>query len=349
MTRVRYYAEVLNDLFDPRPHMKVERLIEFVCALVRAGGVQGPGWEPWYESKAVIDDLENLAAMHLPPEKFPNSERTRARLALLSYCHITEMDLPYFLLANLLRLRSGQRYSMGPFDDLARPMGKKTGIFQQFIPPSPSKKIKRIKELAEQAKMPRIAEALAEIYDTVIRNAVYHSDYILHEQKMHLRKSQRKSKNRGYFSPVVEFEELATLIRDTFAFYTALFSLYDRCRQSFTTGFKNIFLPYDLYYKGILELLFDNRDGLAGFRVYWPNGSYGEYSRAESGCGGQNIEFNPDGSINFMVGLHASNPGTFSPLVEHGSTPNYPLCPGTDVRPYWPDKLAAYALRHDLV
>jgi hypothetical protein len=344
MTRVRHYADILNDLFDPTPHMNVERLFEFVCALVRAGGIQGPGWEPWYESRAVIDDLQNLAALDLPAEKFPHVERTRARLALISYCHITEMDLPYFLLANLLRLRLGQKYTMGPFDDLARPIGKKTGIFQTFRPPSPSQKIKRIKDLAEQAKMPKIAEALTGIYDTVIRNAVYHSDYILHEQKMHLRKSQRKSKNAGYFSPVVDFAELDTLIKDTFAFYTALFSLYDRCRRSFTASFKNVFLPYDFHYKGILELLFDDGDGLAGFRVYWPNGSYGEYSRTESGCGGQNLEFNPDGSINFMVDLYASKPGAFSPLVEYDAKPHYVLCPGTNVRPYWPDKLAAYKL-----
>jgi len=191
--------------------------------------------------------------------------------------------------------------------------------------------------------MPGIAEALTGVYDAVIRNAVYHPDYILHEQRMHLRKSQRKSKNADYFSPVVEFGELAALIKDTFAFYTALFSLYDRCRRSFTASFKNVFL-HDLHYKGILELLFDNGDGLAGFRVYWPNGSYGEYSRAESGCGGQNIEFNPDGSINFMVDLYASNPGMFSPLVERDTSPNYPLCPGTNLRPYWPDELAAYKL-----
>lgn len=343
MTRVRHYAEILNELFDPRPFMNVKRLFEFVCALVRAGGIQGPGWEPWHESKATIDDLQNLAAFDLPREKFPDPERTQARLALLSYCHITEMDLPYFLVANLLRLRLGQKYSMGPFDDLAKPINKKAGILQGFIPPSPTKKIKRIKELAEQAKMPRISEALSGIYDAVIRNAVYHSDYILHERRMHLRKGYRKASN-GIYSPVIEFTELAALIKDAFAFYGALFSLYDRCRRSFKAGFKDIFLPYDLHYKGILELLFDSSEALAGFRVYWPNGSYGEYSRTDSGCGGQNIEFNPDGSINFMVGLYASSPGNFSPLVERDAEPNYPVCPGTNLRPYWPDKLAAYRL-----
>jgi hypothetical protein len=60
--------------------------------------------------------------------------------------------------------------------------------------------------------MPKIAEALTEIYDNAIRNAVYHSDYILHDGKMHLRKDFRKSKAEKHHSQVVEFTELATLI-----------------------------------------------------------------------------------------------------------------------------------------
>jgi hypothetical protein len=41
--RVRHYADILNDLFDPTPHMRVDRLFEFVCSLVRAGGIEVPG------------------------------------------------------------------------------------------------------------------------------------------------------------------------------------------------------------------------------------------------------------------------------------------------------------------
>src|SRR5208337_4661749 len=106
--------------------------------------------------------------------------------------------------------------------------------FPKFIPPSPRKKIAHIKTLAEEAKMPRIGEALTEIYDNVIRNAVYHSDYVLHENRMHLRKGHRQSKKDLHLSSVVEFDELEELITDAFAFYTALFSLYERCRGSFT-------------------------------------------------------------------------------------------------------------------
>jgi hypothetical protein len=78
--------------------------------------------------------------------------------------------------------------------------------------------------------------------------------------------------------------------------------------------------------------------------VYWPNGSHSEYSRTKDGCVGLNIVFNPDRSINFMVGLYASKPGSFSPLVERDAQPNYPAPPGTEIRPYWPKELAAYKL-----
>jgi hypothetical protein len=65
--------------------MHVERFFELVCTLVRAGGVYSAGWDPWLESKAVLDDLNNLAKLRLPSGQFPDAERTQARLALLSY------------------------------------------------------------------------------------------------------------------------------------------------------------------------------------------------------------------------------------------------------------------------
>jgi hypothetical protein len=189
--------------------------------------------------------------------------------------------------------------------------------------------------------MPRIGEALIEIYDTTIRNAVYHSDYILHGQAMHLRSASRLSKKHGYYTPSVEYEELTPLINNALAFYSALFSLYNRCRRSFT-DFKGKILPYDLYYKGLLEFLFDTEDVLVGFRVYWPNGVYGEYSRIEDSSGALNIRFDPDGSINFFVGVYASMPSKFSPLVENDAQPNYPPKPGVNKSPYWPKVLAGY-------
>jgi len=107
--RIRYYAEILNPLFDPKPHMNTNRFFEFVCVLVRSSGIEGAGWDPWYESQAILNDLLALATLELPPDKFPEAKRTRLRRGLLSYCHVTEMDMPYALLANLLRLKTWRK------------------------------------------------------------------------------------------------------------------------------------------------------------------------------------------------------------------------------------------------
>src|SRR5882762_223728 len=89
--RRTHYANILNDLFDPTPFATLDRMFEFICALVRAGGLELGGIDPWYESQAFVDDVRNLSAMELPPERFPDSDKTRQRLALISYCHVTEM------------------------------------------------------------------------------------------------------------------------------------------------------------------------------------------------------------------------------------------------------------------
>src|SRR5262249_44795470 len=159
------------------------------------------------ESQAVLDDLKTLADIEFPEGKIKDPTRTRVRLALLSYCHVTEMDLPYSLLANLLGLRIGRKYCLSPFSDLAVPISKKksTGLFQKLIPPSPGKKINRIKERALAAQLPAVAESLEQIYDKVIRNAVYHSDYVLHDEAMHLIGEHRISKKKGYGTQRIEY------------------------------------------------------------------------------------------------------------------------------------------------
>src|SRR5271157_59464 len=123
--RVRYYADILNPLFWDDSFYEASALFEYICTLVRAGGIQDEGWDAYLESQAMLDDLKKLASMQLPPEAFPDVGRTRVRLALISYCHATEMDLPYFLLVNLLRVRLGRKYDIVPFSDLGRPIGKK--------------------------------------------------------------------------------------------------------------------------------------------------------------------------------------------------------------------------------
>lgn len=340
--RIRYYADILNPLFWHDSFYNADVLFEYVCTLVRAGGIQDAGWDAFEESEAVLQDLKGLGELELPTELFPDINRTRARLALISYCHLTEMDLPYRLLANLLRVRIGQKYDIAPFRHLYRPISRK-GLVQKFRLPSPTRKIAEIKKLAEAAKLPALSGALDEIYDNIIRNAVYHSDYVLHNGEMRLLSDYWHSKQKKHYTQVIESPELVFLINNAFAFFSALLSLYNRAR-TLLKDFKDTFLPFDSYYKGLLEFVYEDTDTLIGFRAYWPNGTLSQFTRTRNGCVGTNISFDPDRSINFFVGLYASKPGKFSPLVEDGAAPVYPPRPGSDIRPYWPDELKSYKL-----
>ena len=344
--RMRHFADILNPLFWHDDFYKMDRMFEWACTLVRAAGLKDTGWDSHTESLALLTDLTNLMHIDLPNDKFAQPADTNARLALISYCHVLEMDFPYELLANLLRLRLNLKYTMNPFSHLNRPIDKKINgvrMIVRVIPASPEKKIQEIKDLSEKAGLPEVGASLKGIYNPTIRNAVYHSDYAIHDNSMHLLSGNYLSKKDGILTPEIPFDELAEITSDAFAFHSALLALWRRARKS-VTDFRGKFLPYDQYYKGILEFMYDG-DTVIGFRVYWPNGMLSTCTRNENGQSwAQNIHFDPDGSINFFLGVFASNPGSFSPCVEAGAEPRYAAVPGTDKHPYWPQALAAYEL-----
>ncbi len=343
---MRHYADILNPLFCHDSFDEIHVLFELVCTLVRAGGMKDTGWDSHLESIALLEDLSNLSLIDLPTDTFPAAENTRARLALISYCHMTEMDFPYDLVTNLLRLRLGKKYCTDPLAHLSRLMTRKTPkgkVIDKVIPPSPDKKIKELETLSEKAGLPDVGAAFRSIYDPVIRNAVYHSDYVVKDDSMRLLSGNWLSKSEGCYTPLIPFEELGKLTSDAFAFHSALLALYKRACRSFT-DFRDRFLPYDQRYKALLEFTFE-ADLLTGFRTYWPNETIGAFIRtANSECLAQNLVFRPDGSIDFMVGILARRPGLFSPCVEADGVPVYATVPGTKLRPHWPDPLASYRL-----
>jgi hypothetical protein len=347
-TRVRHYNDILCGLFKASRYNRPAHFFEFACALLRVAGHEGPGWDPWVESQALLADLRSLMKLAHSTDTLADPDRTEMRLALLSYCHIMEVDLTYTLIANLLRVSLGKRYDFSPFADLYRVSNKKKpGIMQKVIPPTPGPKIKRIQELAESAKMSEIGKALGEIHDPIIRNAVYHSDYALYGEALHLFNNFRLSPKKRYYDREVEYAELVELIDNAFAFSTALFGLYDACRRGSFKDFKDAFIPLDVSYKALLEFLFDAEDVMIGFRVYWPNGTQSTYSRTKHGTVAVNIMFGPERTIEFQVNLYASKPGSFSPLVEHDAQPVYSPRPGTGICPHWPDDLRSYRIVAD--
>jgi len=211
--RLRHYAEILNPLFWNDSFNNMNLLFEFACSLVRASGMKDTGWESYNESLSFLEDMRRLGEIDLPTEVFPEPLHTRARLALVAYGHATEMKTHYELLANLLRLRLGKKYCIHPFAHLATRRTRKINGAKTYkiITPSPEKKIALIEELSAQAGLPGVGAALREIHDPVIRNAVFHSDYVLHGTSMRLLSDYWKSPTSQVRTPMIQFHDIGQI------------------------------------------------------------------------------------------------------------------------------------------
>jgi hypothetical protein len=284
----------------------------------------------------LIDDLAAFSRQDLPIRDFAHPQRTRARLALLSYCHLTEADFFYQLLVNLLRVRCGERWAFGPFSDLGRTVkAKKNAGTGKRIQATPSQKIVRICDYATRAGVAEIATLLKEIYLPEVRNAIFHADYTLSEVEFHMIRGHYLCQ-QGYLTRDVPLPELLAIVDRSFAFFYALLNRRELARGKLT-HLKNKAIPFDLRLKGLIEFLFED-DLVSGFRIYWPNGQHAQYTRTTKGAHAMNIWPGFEG-LSVAVGIYATAPGTFSPLVENGHLPRYTPAPGRTVPPHWPDDL----------
>jgi hypothetical protein len=327
--------DALAPLFEPADGDNVQALFEFVCCLVQPGGVEGLDENPLFETEALIEDLAAFSRQDLAIAEFDHPERTRARLALLSYSHITETDFPYSLLVNLMRVRCGEQWAFAPFGDLSRPIkAKKGGGAKKQIPPSPNAKIARLREYAEKAGLPEISAALNQTYMAEVRNAVFHADYTLSDTEFHMIRDYWKSP-RGYFTRDVPLAELLPVVDRAFAFYYALLNRHDLARARLAR-LKDKAFPFDPRLKGLIEFIFED-DLVCGFRVYWPNQQQAQFTRTSKGARAINIWPRSEHGLNIEVGTYAASPGSFSPLVEDGQAPTYSCAPGRTNTPYWPN------------
>jgi hypothetical protein len=345
MNGIRHFADILNPLFWNDDFNKVHRMFEWACTMIRATGMEDAGWNSYIESQELLADFTALMALELSPDKFSNPANTQVRLALIAYSHMIEMSAPYEFLANALRIRMGMKYSIQPLAHLNKIKDMKVNGVQtkRVVTANPIAKMNEINEMAKAAGLPEIGAALKGIYNNTIRNAIYHSDYAIHDGSLRLLSGNHHSKTQGVDTPLIPFDELAKVTSECFAFHSALLLLWKRQLRLFI-DFRGKLLPYDDRYKGVIEYTFED-DSLNGFRVYWPNGTVGVCSRnADGQSHAQNIEFERDGSINFFVGLYASKPSAFSPLVEDGTEPKYAVVPNTHKRPHWPNDLKPYPI-----
>ena len=252
---------------------------------------------------------------------------TKWRMGLLMYSHMVEMDAPYEVITNLLRFHLGYGYSPNPYYQFLSKNEKKQFTRRGLYPMG---KIKIIKQLSTELGV-NVGDVFDEFYDANLRNAISHSDYIFTDSHFRVRNGT------GAWGPyAVPLEKLDETITCCKAFYSTFFGIERAARQSFG-GLAKKALPYDPHYKGLLEVLADKDGIMCGFRVHWPNGSDSTYRRTEDGIEMVNCMLAmQQQTIEFMVGMYARKPGSFSPLVEEGAQPSYTKREGNSDPLSWP-------------
>ena len=305
-------------------------IIRYFASLLRVVGMEDKGWDPYVESRAILRDLDQFLQMDLPGERFPDAELTIWRMGLVMYSHIVEMDAPYEVLTNLLRFRLGKGYSPNPYfiflnkDQQKR--FRRTGIY-------PKQKIEIIKKLSTEAGL-SVGDLFDDFYDNTLRNAISHSDYIVTEKEFRCRNGTGAV---GAFS--VPLEKLNRLITNAQLFVATFFEL-ELAARTVWGGTSGRAIPYDAVYKGLMEVLVDEKGLMCGFKVHWPNHSESIYKRTPDGIDMANCHLAiKDATLNLFVDQYARKPGKFSPLVEEDQEPRYTPIDRTGEIPRWPDKL----------
>jgi len=202
---------LLDEMFQ---RAKTKDEFEYICSLLRIRGMEDPGWDPLEESHAAILDYISLI-------ESPLRDITKVRLALLTYCHITEIDTVYDMLANILRTIKGDRCSMTPFIDYAD--------FTKKTVNSPKQKIEALKEMEMELGFESLGRIFDGFFEDEIRNAFYHSDYTIYGSEFRYRKRFNKMRLATSFP----LEDLTQKIQDCIKFYLTFMRLYDDHRKSY--------------------------------------------------------------------------------------------------------------------
>jgi hypothetical protein len=244
---------VLDDLFS-RARDRDE--FEYACTLLRIRGMEDAGWEPLVETGELVDDLLRLLDAPLLP-------KTQLRLALLLYCHITEVDAVYETIANMIRVVNGERYTFDPFGHLYR--GKAEAPRYLKLPPSAKMVVRDLVEHATEAGESAVVELINGYFNDGVRNAFFHSDYILYENEFRTREASL-TRLDGTFSGSMPTEEVEVFISRAVGVFVAfsdvrkthVFSYRRDTEITGRMGGGDQYIP--------ITLVADDRSGLYGFR-----------------------------------------------------------------------------------
>lgn len=199
----------LNCLYPLFAKAKDVSEFEFICTLLRVRGLEDSGWDPWVNTVNAMESLMRLK------EKINDFETTR-HLFLWLYGHIVEASEPYEIVSNLINIIEGNRFVVINFPD------KKKGNYK--LPQSPSDKISELIKRAKIIGMPDSVFPFRDVFDRKLRNAIFHSDYVLYGDEVRL---------PGGYGTKYSHAEVDSLINKSLAYFESFKNLMSSFVKSY--------------------------------------------------------------------------------------------------------------------
>ena len=192
------YLNVLDPFFS-KAQEKCE--FEFILCLLRFTGMRDAGWDPFENLLDVYEGFQRIHATNIEDE-------LKAHYALFMYGLILEASAPYEMLANLMNVIEGNRYSIQNFKDY------KDSVTGRIRSLSPADKAAQLKS---RAKKLRLSLALFdEFSDNALRNGIFHSDYSIYWPEIRIRNPDKRYSHQEWMG----------LVNRSFAYLSALEHLY---------------------------------------------------------------------------------------------------------------------------
>ena len=210
-----YDQEILASLFK-KAQEKDEA--EFCCTLLRIRGKESAGWDSLDESYKFIEGF--LSLINSPLESM-----FKMRMLLLMYSHITEMDDFYSIIANLLWVMKGTRYSADPFN--------KQLYDDKQDSKSPYSKVERIKVLSKEVGFDEIGRMYEYLLVKQMRNAFYHSDFVLYNDQFRITHGKGVLIDGGLTNSI-PLQWIVNKIEFTINLFLQLMILINEYRDSYT-------------------------------------------------------------------------------------------------------------------
>lgn len=197
--------------------------LDFAASLMQESrGSQDAGWSITITADQVFNELK-ASITKSSDYKLHEISVILFRVILLLYCQLSEAGGVYESLKNMMGVVQDESFLLWPFKDLVRVKEKP----KRVIGPNANATFRGLAQHATAIGVPHLSDILAQVFRDDVRNAMFHSDYILWEDGLRLRKRNGGNADR------IDYESLFQIISVGISFYQTINELTLQSMNSF--------------------------------------------------------------------------------------------------------------------